>query len=71
MRAVTPLPTPADPLRRPPAHLAQRHVANVRQRRDDQPLLDAQVLVAVLKVDVADGDDDGVALLAPVEADLL
>ena len=30
-----------------------------------------QVLEGVLEVDVADGDDDGVAVLAPVEAALL
>jgi hypothetical protein len=51
--------------------LAQRDVAHVGQRRDHEALLDAEVLVAVLEVDVADGDYDRAALLAPVEADLL
>eukprot|EP00959_Pyramimonas_sp_CCMP1952_P135662 2838187-Pyramimonas_sp.AAC.2 len=51
--------------------LGQRHVADVRQGGHHQALLDAEVLERVLKVDVADGDDDGVALRLPVEARLL
>ena len=50
--------------------LRQCDVANVGQGRDDQTLLHAQVLVRVFKVDVTDGDDDGVFVLAPVEAHL-
>ena len=30
-----------------PPHLAERDVADVRQRRDDEALLDSKVLVAV------------------------
>ena len=48
--------------------LRQRHVADVRQRRDHEALLHAEVLVRVLKVHVADGDDHRLPALVPVEA---
>lgn len=41
-----------------PERLRQRDVAAVGEGRDDETLLDAQVLVAVLEVDVSNGDDD-------------
>lgn len=43
--------------------LREGDVASVRQRGDDEALFDSQVLVRVLKVDVADGDDGGVGVL--------
>ena len=54
-----------------PSHLGQCDVADVSQGRDHEPLFDAQVFKGVLKVDIADGDDDGVPVIAPVEATLL
>ena len=49
----------------------ERDIADVRERRNDEALLDAQIFVRVREVDVADADDDVVAVLAPVEAHLL
>ena len=48
--------------------LGQGDVAPVSQGGHDQPLLDAQVLVRILKVGVADRRDDGV--VAPVDTHL-
>ena len=51
--------------------LRERDVAAVGERRDHEPLLDAEVLVAVVEVDVGDGDLGDVEVVAPVEARLL
>ena len=51
--------------------LAQRNVAAVGERRDHEALLDAEVLVAVVKVDVGDGDQRDVLVVLEVEARLL
>ena len=49
----------------------ERDIADVRERRNDEALLDARIFVRVHEVDVADADDDVVAVLAPVDARLL
>ena len=51
--------------------LRERDVAAVGEGRDDEPLLDAEVLVVVLEVDVGDGDLGVVEVVPPVEARLL
>ncbi len=52
-------------------HLGECDVADICQRCDDEALLHSQVLIAVLKVHITDGDDGGVLVITPVEADLL
>ena len=51
--------------------MRERDIADVRERRNDEALLDARIFVRVHEVDVADADDDVVAVLAPVDARLL
>ena len=51
--------------------LGERDVADVGEGRDDEALLDPEVLVGVLELGVGDGDDSRVLLGAPVEARLL
>ena len=51
--------------------LGEGDVAAVRQRGDHQPLLDAQVLVAVVRVCVGDGGDGLILFGLPVEPRLL
>ena len=50
-----------------PERLRQRDVADVRQRRDHEAFLHAEVLVRVLEIHVADRDDHRVLLFGPVE----
>ena len=50
-----------------PQCLGECDVTNVRQRSDDQSLFDSQVFKGILKVNIADGDDDCVLLLSPVK----
>jgi len=52
-------------------HLRQCDVAHICQGCDDQAFFDSQVLIAVLKVDITDGDDGGVLVITPVETHLL
>ena len=54
-----------------PERLRQRDVADVRQRRDHEAFLHAEVLVRVLEIHVADRDDHRVHLVAPVKTALL
>ena len=51
--------------------LREGDVAAVGERRDDEALLDAEVLVAVVELDVGDGDLGDLLVVAPVEARLL
>ena len=51
--------------------LREGDVAAVGERRDDKALLDAEVLVAVVKIDVGDVHLGDVEVVAPVEARLL
>mmetsp|Transcript_8760 Transcript_8760/g.28859 ORF Transcript_8760/g.28859 Transcript_8760/m.28859 type:complete len:326 (-) Transcript_8760:537-1514(-) len=54
-----------------PKSLRECDVAAVRKRRDDQPVLDAEVFAAVLEVDVSHRDLRVVEVVPPVEARLL
>lgn len=53
------------------AYLGKCDVTDVCEWCDHQPLLDSQILIAVLKIHITDRDDCGIFVIPPVEANLL